>query len=184
MHMKIIKPALKNLVLAMAVATFLMPGPSHAAAGDIGAAAKTVPAAALVGEGRLRYLGFRIFDARLYAPSGTYRPNGPFALKLTYLRNFKGAAIADQTRKELRRQGMPEGAQLTRWMNRLEAILPDVSAGQSITGVHDGNGRTILYAGQRRIGTIADAQFTRRFFAIWLGPQAKDRALRQRLTGL
>ena len=37
--------------------------------------------------------------------------------------------------------------------------------------------------GQRRIGKIADKAFTRRFFAIWLGPNTKDPALRNRLIG-
>ena len=154
--------------------------PAHA---DLGAPAKIVPAAALVGEGRMTFLGFRVFDAELYAAGGTYKASAPFALKLTYLRSFKGAAITDSTIKEMRRQGMRDKATLARWDKQMRAIFPNVSRGQSITGVRDSKGHTVFYLGQRRIGKIADKAFTRRFFAIWLGPNTKDPALRNRLIG-
>ena len=67
------------------------------AAADIGPAARTVPAAELVGKGRMTYLGFKVFDAELYAPNGVYSASGPFALKLKYLRNFKGKAITESS---------------------------------------------------------------------------------------
>lgn len=150
---------------------------------ELGAATRAVPAAALVGEGRMTFLGFRVFDAELYAPGGSYKANAPFALRLTYLRNFKGSAITKSSIEEIQRQGVRDQAKLERWKKQMRAIFPNVSRGQSITGVRDGNGHAVFYLGQRRIGTIADREFTRRFFAIWLGSNTKDPALRDRLIG-
>ncbi|MBO6757467.1 MAG: chalcone isomerase family protein [Roseibium sp.] len=154
--------------------------PAHA---DLGAAARSVPAAELVGQGRLTFLGFRVFDAELFAPNGRYDPSEPFALKLTYLRNFTGAAIASETVKQMRRQGYSNTAKLADWEQRLSAMFPNVRRGESITGVRTSSGVTDLYYGNRKIGTIRDSEFTRRFFSIWLGSNTKNPSLRARLVG-
>ncbi|MEJ8472642.1 chalcone isomerase family protein [Roseibium algae] len=168
------------LVMALLSTVALMP---KSASADIGPAKTLVPSAALVGEGRMTVLGFRIFDAALFAPSGSFKQNKPFALKLTYLRKFTGEAIAERTAKEMRRQGMKEGPRLTDWTLALKAILPNVSAGSSITGVRNNKAQTVLYANNQPIGQIADPEFTRRFFDIWLGSNTNDPALRNKLIG-
>ncbi|MFN4011076.1 MAG: chalcone isomerase family protein [Pannonibacter sp.] len=155
-----------------------------AATADLGPASRLVPSAELVGKGRLTFFGFRIFDAELYAPEGVYATGKPFALKLTYLRRFTGEAIADRSVDEIRRQGFGNEAKLAAWSEAMRGIFPNVIPGQSITGVRDASGRTVFYSGNRRLGTIADPEFTRRFFAIWLGTNTQDPDLRARLTGI
>lgn len=157
--------------------------PATAARADLAAAARAVPSAELVGKGRMTYLGFKVFDAELYAPGGTYRASNPFALKLTYLRNFKGKDIAESSVKEIRRQGAVSAAQLDGWEKQMQAIFPNVSKGQSITGVRMSNGSTVFYAGNRKLGAIADPAFTRKFFAIWLGDRTRNPQLKARLVG-
>ncbi|WP_417671972.1 chalcone isomerase family protein [Roseibium sp.] len=174
---------LRTLAIAMLASACLLALAPSLARADIGAAAKTIPAAALVGEGRMTFLGFRIFDAELYAPRGSYRPDKPFALKLTYLRNFKATAIAEQTAKEMKRQGLRSKDKLDTWTKQLSDMLPNVSPGDSITGVRDNSGHTVFFAGSRRLGAIKDREFTRRFFAIWLGQNTNDPALRNKLVG-
>ncbi|WP_417680888.1 chalcone isomerase family protein [Roseibium sp.] len=171
------------LLIAAIVSIALMSPPSLVPArADLGAAAGSVPSASLVGKGRLTFLGFKIFDAELYAPGGTYSPSKPFALKLTYLRNFKGSAIARRSADEMRKLGASEG-QLAKWTRQMEAIFPNVSAGQSITGVRTSSDKATFYLGNRRIGTISDAAFTRRFFSIWLGNRTGNPELRDKLVG-
>ncbi|MBD8891432.1 chalcone isomerase family protein [Labrenzia suaedae] len=166
-------------MLALSFAA-LMPRP---AAAELNAAARAVPSAALVGEGKMTFLGFGIFEAELYAPQGRYSPDGPFALKLTYLRNFKGAAIAEETAKQMRRQGMKDGPVLETWVARMTRIFPNVSKGQSLIGVRDAAGNTVFYSGGKTIGSIKDPEFTRRFFAIWLGQNTQNPDLRNKLVG-
>ncbi|WP_422037406.1 chalcone isomerase family protein [Roseibium sp.] len=153
------------------------------AAADIGPAARTVPSAELVGKGRMTYLGFKVFDAELYAPNGVYSASGPFALKLKYLRNFKGKTITESSVKEMKRQGGASAAQLASWEKQMSAIFPNVSAGQAITGVRTANGSTVFYLGGRKLGTISDPAFTKRFFSIWLGNKTRNPQLRARLVG-
>lgn len=155
---------------------------THAAA-DLRPAARSVPAAELVGKGRMTYLGFKVFDAELYAPNGAYNASGQFALKLTYLRNFKGKDIVDSTVKEIKRQGGVSKAQLSSWEKQITAIFPNVSPGQSLTGVRTSKGNTVFYSGSRKIGTISDPAFTKKFFNIWLGNNTRNPGLRTKLVG-
>ena len=157
--------------------------PTAPARADLGAAARLLPSAELVGAGRMTFLGFKVFDAELYAPGGTYAPSAPFALKLTYLRAFKGKDIADSSVKEMRRQGGVSDRQLAAWGREMEAIFPDVRPGQSITGVRTAGGRTEFYLGNRKLGSVSDPAFTKKFFAIWLGNASRDPQLRAKLVG-
>ncbi|MES0811534.1 chalcone isomerase family protein [Roseibium sp. SCPC15] len=166
-------------VLAFAIAPFLL----QPAFADTGPAVRTVPSAQLVGKGRMTYLGFKMFDAELYAPKGTYSSGAPFALKLTYLRNFKGKKIAESSVDEIKRQGGVSQTQLEAWGKKMQSIFPNVSAGQSITGVRTASGSSVFYLGSRKIGTISDPAFTRRFFAIWLGNNTRNPRLRAKLVG-
>ena len=168
---------------ATALALAIVAITTGSASAELGAASKSVPSAELVGKGRLTYFGFRVFDASLYAPDGQYSASKPFALKLTYLRNFKGSAITSRTVKEMKRQGMPEGTRLGSWENQMNAIFPNVRPGQSITGVRTAGGNTEFFLDNRKIGTIRGREFARRFFAIWLGPNTNDPGLRAQLVG-
>ncbi|MEP4768067.1 MAG: chalcone isomerase family protein [Roseibium sp.] len=174
----------RNTAVALLImVTFALPfgiNPAHA---DLGAAANSVPAASLVGKGRMTFLGFKIFDAELYAPGGAYSASKPFALKLTYLRNFKGVDIAKRSASEIKKLGNVSKAKLVSWTRQMETIFPNVSPGQSITGVRTATGGTRFYFENRNIGTIKDPAFSRNFFNIWLGNSTSNPRLRARLVG-
>jgi len=182
-HLKSSSPAGRPLVTLIVALVMVLGMPVQTALADLGAAARSVPSAELVGKGRLTYLGFRVFDAELYAPGGKYSASSPFALKLTYLRNFKGEAITESSVKEIRRQGGVSAAKLASWEKQMQAIFPNVSKGQSITGVRTSGGSTVFYYGSRKLGTISDPAFTRKFFSIWLGNNTRNPQLRARLVG-
>ncbi|MEH0069805.1 chalcone isomerase family protein [Pannonibacter sp. Pt2-lr] len=61
--------------------------------------------------------------------------------------------------------------------------FPGCVRGASITGVRDASGKAVFYKDGRRIGTINDADFSRRFFAIWLGNNTSNPSLQASLTG-
>ncbi len=141
-----------------------------------------VPEAQKVGSGRLSYLFMPIFDATLYGPQGRWDANQPFALRLDYLRPLKGKAIAKNSVEEMRKQGAPD-ASLKIWGAQLEAIIPDVGHGVSITGVRDAAGATGFYSGDKWLGGISAPEFSTCFFAIWLGEKTSQPALRKQLLG-
>lgn len=170
----------KGLIFAL----WLLLLPSMAGAENIDACIATqVPKAAVVGQGHLNFLAWRVYDAALYAPRGNYSAGKPFGLVLTYNHAFTGAEIAKTSIEEMKRLGLDDAAAIDRWQQQMRAIFPDVAKGDSLTGIALPHGPTIFCQGGRRIGTIKDPAFGPRFFGIWLDERTKSPALRRNLLG-
>jgi hypothetical protein len=151
-----------------------------------GTPAAALPGARLVGEGLLRVWGFQVYRSRLWALPGfqaTDYAEQPLALELEYLRAFRGADIARRSIEEMRGIGAFSVAQAERWERALAGVLPDVSPGDRLLGVHRPGQGARFYAAGQALGTIDDPQFSRLFFGIWLDPNTSAPALRQALLG-
>ncbi len=147
---------------------------------------QALPGAIFRGHKRLRVWGFEVYDARLWTLPGFAADryeSQPFALEMTYLRDFNGQAIAERSLKEMRRVGpVPDDLQ-ARWLEEMVQLFPDVRRGERLLGVHrPGEGAFFWFNGQPH-GAVRDAQFARRFFGIWLSPRTPEPALRQALLG-
>ena len=145
-----------------------------------------LPGALLQGQGRLRFLGLRIYEARLWiaAPGlGVDWALSPLALELLYARGLDGSKIAEHSLAEMRRQGEIEAGKATRWLAAMKEVFPDVQAGERLTGVHlPGLGARFFVNGQLK-GDVRDAEFARLFFGIWLSPRTSEPSLRDALLG-
>ncbi len=143
---------------------------------------QNLPGASLGGHARFTFLGFDLYDARLWAEPGftTERYDlHPFALELTYLRDFTGESIADRSVVEMRRQPGATEAQFDTWKRWMRSAFPNVRKGDRITGLHrPGEGALFLVNGLP-VGALRDADFSRRFFGIWLSAQTSDSRLRE-----
>ena len=141
----------------------------------------------LHGQGTLRWLGLKIYDAQLFAPSQFSANTSferPFALELTYARNFSDQSIAERSLEEIKRLGIGSTEQHSRWLAQMQATFPNVSSGDRLRGVHQPGQGVSFYKNGQRIGNIQDAEFSRAFFAIWLDPRTAEPSLRSRLLGL
>ncbi|MCC6297276.1 MAG: chalcone isomerase family protein [Pseudomonadales bacterium] len=179
-------------VLAVAVVMVVAGAAIPAAAVDDPAAPpsfvqQALPAAALLGQGQMRFLGLRIYDARLWVgPQFKAADFGvhPLALELKYHRAFKGTAIAQRSIDEIRRQGELAPALAQRWQKALAALLPDVQPGDRLTGLYQPGQGMQLWRGELLLGSIDDAELARSFFAIWLSPRTSEPSLRSALLAL
>lgn len=138
---------------------------------------------ATVGEARLSVLFWDIYDASLIAPNGEFTTQSPFALELTYLRDFEGNDIASRSIDEMRKQGMDDEIKLAKWHQQMKQIFPDVKDGQTITGIVDSENKSHFYFEDQALGTIDDAEFSKWFFDIWLSENTSEPKMRQRLLG-
>jgi hypothetical protein len=136
-----------------------------------------------VGAGTLRYYGFKIYDGKLWSPTGRWQPNAPFALELTYARAFDAADIARRSVDEMLRQRDFPDAQLKRWEAQMAAIFPDVKDGTRVTGVRVPGEGAVFFEGEKRLGQIRDEAFADAFFAIWLGEKTSAPKMRKALLG-
>ena len=137
-----------------------------------------------VGKARLRYWGFDVYDASLWARPGfdigqfeTQR----FGLELAYLREFKGADIAERSIDEMKDLATIEPAQATRWTQAMSNLFPDVKRGDRITGVHVPGSGARFYLNGKLLGEVADDAFSRLFFGIWLSPKTSQPRMRETL---
>jgi hypothetical protein len=137
-----------------------------------------------LGDGRLTWFGLHLYDAQLYVPRAFDAANPaaqPFALELTYARSLDGRAIAERSRDEIARLKFGSEAQLARWLADMAAIFPDVKPGQRLAGIYRPGSGTRFYLDGRFLGEIADPEFGRAFFAIWLDPRTSAPQLRASL---
>jgi hypothetical protein len=136
------------------------------------------------GSGDTRFFGMRLYRATLWtagnADDAAAAVRLPHALTLRYARDFSSDTLVEASLREMKRLGSRDD-ELARWKDDLARVFPDVKAGEVITGVHrPGHGALFLHQG-RPTGEVADAEFARRFFGIWLDPRSRDPDLRAEL---
>lgn len=149
---------------------------------------KEIADARLVGQGSYSWFGLKIYEAYLWSERKTYQPESPmanrFVLELVYERELQGYRIAEASISEIRKLGLGTPAQLDAWLRMMQETFPDVRKGSSLSGVYlPGQGARFYLDGQL-LKEIADPEFARAFFAIWLDERSSAARLRSQLLGL
>lgn len=155
-------------------------------------AARNLPAAVeaaagplrLSGEGEMRWLGFKLYDAALWVEPGGVVASAEHALAIRYARPIAAERLVETSLDEMRRLGERDEVRLARWRGALERALPSVAEGDTLIGLHrPGRGASFWHQG-RLTAHIDDPALARAFFAIWLDERTREPALRARLLGL
>ena len=142
-----------------------------------------LPQARLVGTGKFTWFGFHAYDGALFAPDGAYQEGRPFALELTYARDFTGHAIARRSIDEIRKLGVASDTELASWLVALKALFPDIRKGDRLTGVMTATGTTQFLHNGLMVGMTRDIRLGRAFFAIWLDQRTSAPDFRASLLG-
>lgn len=135
------------------------------------------------GEGDLKFLGFKVYDARLWTQLKPYSTSEIFALQLIYDMSFKGREIADRSLTEMRKVGYKDEQKLKRWGEEMLRIFPDVNKGDALIGVSIPGKGAKFYSRDKLIATADDAEFAKAFFDIWLSEKTSEPKLRDKLLG-
>jgi Chalcone isomerase-like len=146
-----------------------------------------LPNARSVGAAQFKVWGFKVYDARLWA-SQDFKAEDyaqrSFALEINYLRSFDNGAVAERSIQEMRGIGKFSEAQAAQWLAQMQRIFPDIANGDRLVGMHKpGVGAAFSFNG-KSVGEIADPEFARLFFGIWLSPKTSAPQLRRELLGL
>ena len=144
-----------------------------------------LPQAQALGGGEMRFLGFRIYHATLWADQKPFQPGRAFALQLTYHRSIARDRLVQTSIGEIRRISRPaiDTATLARWETALRGAMVDVAEGDQLIGVYLPERGMRLYSEQKLLADIEDPALARAFFAIWLDPATRDQGLRRQLLG-
>lgn len=143
-----------------------------------------LPGNRLIGKTRLTVWGFQVYDARLWATS-TFRADRlasqPFALELSYLRDFTNIDIAERSLQEMRRSASISEEQAKSWTTEMLRVVPNVKKGDRIMGLHRPGESAAFFVNGKANGEIRDAEFARLFFGIWLSPKTSEPQMRSAL---
>ena len=146
-----------------------------------------MPAARLQARGSVSYFGLPVYELRLWVTENVTAETFEhrlLALEIEYARALDGRRIAERSLAEMQRVDGISDEQAQRWLAAMTQAFPEVARGDRLTGVQRPREATHFFFNTVRRGEIRDAEFTRRFFGIWLGPRSSEPGLRATLLGL
>ena len=141
---------------------------------------------ALMGNGALRFFGFKAYDAYLWSGETSANPllsKSLFALEIDYTTSLKADEITNVSLVEMARLRSLNESQIKAWTADLKKAFPDVKSGDKLTGVFVPKIGTRFFFNGRLTAEINDPAFGDAFFAIWLDEKAKRPELRRALLG-
>ena len=137
----------------------------------------------VVGEARLKFLFWQVYDSTLFSNSGTYQELEPnLALKISYRRKISAEQLIRRTREEWQKMSLLS-SQTEEWLLSLEAILPDVDKGDLVILKVDEELASNFYFNGSFIGRLGSPDFTQAFLNIWLSEKGSYPELQRELTG-
>jgi hypothetical protein len=137
----------------------------------------------MVGQARLTFMIWPVYDSRLYSTDGSYQEGQlPLRLEIQYLREVQAADLLQHTRSEWQRLGLAHERE-QQWLQTLSQLLPDVRENDVLALVVDAQGSSAFLINGQPIGQIDDPHFGERFLDIWLAPSTSRPELRRALLG-
>jgi hypothetical protein len=167
------------LALALLAATPALGGPPLPAA-----VTSDLPGLRELGEGRLRFLGLHVYDSSLWVTGDAWSADRPFALDIRYAMRIQGRDLTKRSLEEMTRLGYSDPGKLRRWEMAMDRVFPDIRPGDRLVGVSLPGREARFYSQDRFLGAVADPEFARAFFAIWLDPETSEPALRAQMLRL
>lgn len=132
-------------------------------------------------EAELSFAWMDVYHIALWTDESVWKPNTRYALSITYDMAFSAKELVERTCEEMARHHAEGKTICLARKNELMRLMPDVADGDRITAVHTESGQARFYKNTKATGEIADAEFTRAFFAIWLGENTSEPQLRRQL---
>ena len=135
----------------------------------------------VVGQAKMRWLMFPLYQVTLKTEDGRYQENRyPQQLDILYLRNIHKQDLLTATDGEWRGLGIPQ-AQRQQWIAQLGKLWPMIKRGDRLSFQVNTGGDNFFTFNGKKIGGVADQQFGRSFLAIWLSPKTSRPGIRNPL---
>jgi hypothetical protein len=166
-----------SLVVCLLAATLLSPFSVYADRAEEMGLSK-------LGDDQLKWFGLKIYRASLWSESNASAENlytNTVLLTIDYDLNISKQKLLQNTRKEWQRLDGQLDPKEEAWLEEVEGIFTDVTAGDSISSLFIPGKGTHFYLGQREIGYIKDNDFGPAFLAIWLDPNTREKRMRKNL---
>lgn len=156
-----------RVAIALALVCMLAPG-SAGAIEKPPELAKAPEAAAIVGAASFRVLFWRVFDASLWSRDGAFDWDTPFALSLTYAREFTAHQLTTTTVEEMARLSGKPLQTFSHFGAEFMGCIDDVGIGDRITAVSVTQNQARLFLNGEERCALERPELRRQFFGIWL----------------
>lgn len=131
------------------------------------------------GQATLRWLGFEVYDARVFTQNGVRATVGePLALELTYKRKISRDVLVDTTMDEFGRSGPAPNVR-----GALMACFRNVQRGDRFLAVTRGTDTLDFWLNDDQTCTLTHPDVANRFMAIFLGENTRSARFTQALRG-
>ncbi len=135
----------------------------------------------VVGQAEMRWLMFPLYRVTLKTIDGQYQANRfPQMLDIVYLRNIAKQDLLTATDGEWKGLGVPF-SQRKEWIRQLGNLWPSIKRGDRLAFQVTQQGSNYFLYNGKKIGGVADKQFSEAFLSIWLSPKTSRPRIRQRL---
>ncbi|MGO1191839.1 MULTISPECIES: chalcone isomerase family protein [Vibrio] len=135
-----------------------------------------------VGEARLKYMFWNVYDAQLFTTSGQYVPGEyPIQLTLTYLRDFTAKDLVKATNEQWQHLGKFDLKNT--YDKQLLSLWPNIKKGDSLTLLTNAKGQATFLHNTKELGVINGRDFAENFLAIWLDKDTSHPEFRRELIG-
>ncbi len=145
-----------------------------------------------VGEAKLTWFIFDIYESRLRAPDGRYQIGSdvsphPIALEIYYQRDVTKQKLLEVTDEQWQKLGIEQSLR-QQWISILNMMYPSIKKGDELAYVTDGKTGHLLHrrAGDispHTVGYVKDEALNDAFLSIWLSPKTEFPKLRKQLIG-
>jgi hypothetical protein len=144
----------------------------------------------VVGEAKLSWFVFDIYQSRLRTPDGRYLqsqdiPPHSLVLEIHYLRDITRQQLLEATDEQWQALNLNQQMR-AEWLAELAVVFPDISSGDRLAYKTDGQEGQFYYAvgpDWKPIGVIDDHKLNNAFLSIWLSPDTSYPDLRRDLIG-
>lgn len=185
----------KSLISVLLVIGLIVPVPLYAQ--SAGADMSKVSTAdwrqwKMVGQAKLTWFIFDIYESRLRAPDGRYQVSAdvsphPFALEIYYQRDVTKQQLLEVTDEQWQKLGVKQQRR-QQWLSELNKMYPNIKKGDELAYVTDGKAGQFLYrragdASPKTVGYVEDEGLNDAFLSIWLSPNTEFPKLREQLIG-
>ncbi len=143
----------------------------------------------LRGTGSLRYWGFLVYTAGLYAPPDALPDDDiaaqPHMIRLHYHRSLTEENFRESTTEGIEKNSRTDAAKLADPLDEVNDLYRDVKQGDEYRVVYDPEVGVSLYFNETFQGTITGGEdFARAYLGIWIGPEALSSSMRDKLWGV
>lgn len=147
---------------------------------EIGA---VIHAEAPLGSASVSRLWLKAYEATLWIDKAPWSMEQPFALTIDYLMEFDVKSLVDRSIEEIHRIPDAAEAPFSDYARELSAVFRPVKDGDRITALYIPNKGAFFFYNGTQTGVITSPELAARFFAIWLGPNTSEPAMRKALLG-